>query len=138
MEKQSSNKRIRMLINELGITQTEFCQKTGITKSALSNYLNGDRTPRQDQISKIAEAYNINPSWLMGYNVQMDNDLGFDFDFDLKLIETNLRVNDESRKDRVNKYSIMIDPEITKIIKAYQKSDDLTKAMVRRTLGLDK
>ena len=69
MKNSDSNKRIRELISELGVTQTEFCKKTGINKSALSNYLNGDRLPRQDQIDKIAQAYNINPAWLMGYEV---------------------------------------------------------------------
>lgn len=69
MKKSNSNTRIRELIAELNITQTEFCQKTGITKSALSQYLNGNREPRQDQIAKIADAYNINPAWLMGYDI---------------------------------------------------------------------
>lgn len=71
MKNSNSNTRIRALINELGISQTEFCNKTGIKKSALSNYLNGDRQPRQDQLDKIAKSFNINPSWLMGYDVPM-------------------------------------------------------------------
>lgn len=74
MKSSNSNIRIRSLLNELGISQTEFCEQTGLTKSALSNYLNGDRTPRQDQIDKIATTYAINPSWLMGYDVPMRND----------------------------------------------------------------
>lgn len=69
MKNSTSNTRIRTLITELGISQTEFCNKTGITKSALSNYLNGERQPRQDQLDKISKAFNINPSWLMGYDV---------------------------------------------------------------------
>lgn len=73
MRSSSSNKRIRSLINELGITQTEFCNKTGIKKSALSNYLNGDRQPRQDQLDKIADTFKINPAWLMGYDVPMSS-----------------------------------------------------------------
>lgn len=69
MKNSDSNKRIRELISELNISQTEFCKRTGINKSALSNYLNGDRAPRQDQIDKIAKAYDVNPAWLMGYDV---------------------------------------------------------------------
>ena len=69
MKNSNSNDRIRSLIHELDITQTEFCNKTGITKSALSNYLNGDRQPRQDQIDKISRAFNVSPTWLMGYDV---------------------------------------------------------------------
>lgn len=69
MKNSNSNERIRLLINELEISQTEFCNKTGLTKSALSNYLNGDRQPRQDQIDKISRAFNVSPTWLMGYDV---------------------------------------------------------------------
>lgn len=54
-----------------GINQTELCKRTGIQKSALSNYLNGDREPRQDQISLISDPFGINPAWLMGYDVPM-------------------------------------------------------------------
>lgn len=65
----SSNDRIRELLDETGISQTEFCKRTKINKSALSNYLNGGRTPRQDQLSKIADAFNVSAAWLMGYDV---------------------------------------------------------------------
>lgn len=72
MKISNSNIRIKQLISELNISQTEFCKKTGLAKSALSNYMNGDRQPRQDQIDKIAAAYNVNPAWLMGYDVPKD------------------------------------------------------------------
>lgn len=71
MKNSDSNARIRVLLETLELTQTEFCNRTGITKSALSNYLNGDRQPRQDQLDKIATAFDVNPSWLMGYDVEM-------------------------------------------------------------------
>lgn len=74
LKKHDSNKRIKELLELLQITQSEFCNKTGIAKSALSNYLNGDRTPRLDQIDKIAETYNISPSWLLGYDVPIELD----------------------------------------------------------------
>lgn len=67
----NSNERIRSLIKDLGISQTEFCERTNIRKSALSNYLNGDRQPRQDQLDKIAESFHVSPAWLMGYDVPM-------------------------------------------------------------------
>lgn len=65
----TSNQRIRELIESLNISQVEFCEKTGLKTSALSNYLNDNRTPRQDAISKIADAYNVSPTWIMGYDV---------------------------------------------------------------------
>lgn len=71
MKTSSSKERIQMLMDEFHLNQTDFCNKTKIQKSALSNYLKGDRVPRQDQISKIADAFGISASWLMGYDVPM-------------------------------------------------------------------
>ena len=67
----NSKTRIMALMDYYHISQTELCQKTGLQKSALSNYLNGTREPRQNQISLIADPFDINPAWLMGYDVPM-------------------------------------------------------------------
>lgn len=71
MKVSNSKERLFELMNVYNLNQTEFCKKTGIQKSALSNYLNGDRVPRQDQLSLIADAFNVDPAWLMGYDVPM-------------------------------------------------------------------
>lgn len=67
----NSQQRIRELMDYYKLSQSDLCKRTGLQKSALSNYLNGDREPRQDQISLIADPFNINPAWLMGYDVPM-------------------------------------------------------------------
>lgn len=71
MKNSNSQKRIRELMEAYGLSQSELCRRTGIQKSALSNYLSGTREPRQDQISFIADPFNVNPAWLMGYDVPM-------------------------------------------------------------------
>ena len=65
----TSNDRIKELIDDMRMSQIEFCHITGIKASALSNYINGSRVPRQDAIMKIADAFDISASWLMGYDV---------------------------------------------------------------------
>lgn len=72
MKVSNSRDRIRELMAHFGLNQTELCKRTGIQKSALSNYLNGDREPRQDQISLIVDPFGVNPAWLMGYDVPME------------------------------------------------------------------
>lgn len=71
MKNSNSKVRIRELMEHYRINQTELCKRTGIQKSALSNYLKGDREPRQDQISAIVDPFGVNPAWLMGYDVPM-------------------------------------------------------------------
>ena len=54
-----------------GINQNDICKKTNIPKSAMSMYISGQRFPRQNRLSDIAEAYGVNETWLMGYDVPM-------------------------------------------------------------------
>lgn len=65
--------RIIELMKKNDLKQADLCRKTGLPRSAISMYLSGRRTPRQDKISQICEPFNINPAWLMGYDVPMYN-----------------------------------------------------------------
>lgn len=69
--KKSSRDRIKELMDIYGLSQAELCRKTGVQKSALSNYLSGVREPRQDQLSLLADPFGVNPAWLMGYDAPM-------------------------------------------------------------------
>lgn len=69
--KSNSAKRLNELMDYLGIKQADIIKKTGIPKSALSMYVSGQRQPRQDKLTIIADAYNLEEAWLMGYDVPM-------------------------------------------------------------------
>jgi len=71
MKVTDSKHRLMELLEVSKLSQTELCNKCGLNKSALSNYLNGDREPRQDKLSLIADAFGIDPAWLMGYDTPM-------------------------------------------------------------------
>lgn len=54
------------------IKQIELSEKTGIGKSAISQYLSGKYQPKQKSIYLIAKALNVNESWLLGFDVPME------------------------------------------------------------------
>ena len=102
--------RIFELMNIYNINQSEFCRRTGLQKSAVSNYLNGDRTPRQDVLIKIADSFSVSPSWLMGYDVPME------------LIQpSEMQVSDVERQ----------------VIMAYRQADVYDQIAVKRILGIE-
>lgn len=70
--KKTSAERLVELMNIMGITQADMVEKTGINKSAISQYVNGKRLPRQDKLAMISQAYNVDPAWLMGFDVPME------------------------------------------------------------------
>lgn len=55
-----------------GMLPADLSRKTGIHKGTLTKYLQGGFIPKQTRIGEIAEALNVSPSWLLGYNVPME------------------------------------------------------------------
>lgn len=102
----NSSQRLKEMMDVLMLKQTDIVSTTGITKSALSNYLHGTREPRQDQISRIADPYGINPTWLMGYDVPMYLPREVDYLVELSnqeeiLIETFRNLGEESKRQLI-------------------------------------
>lgn len=71
MKVSDSQHRLAELMDYYGISQQSLSDRTGIDKSTISLYVNGKREPRQDKISLICDAYNVDPAWLMGHDVPM-------------------------------------------------------------------
>ena len=64
--------RLAQALSIRGMKQSELCIKTGIPKSAVSQYISGAFEPKQDRLSLIAQALDVDPVWLMGYDVPME------------------------------------------------------------------
>lgn len=58
--------RLRNVLKEKGMTQTELSKRTGISKSVISEWLSDKYEPKQDKIYMVAEALSVSPSWLFG------------------------------------------------------------------------
>lgn len=67
-----SSHRLIELMKITGDSQNDIARKSNIPKSSISHYVNGVREPRQEKLSRISDAYNINPAWLMGFDVPME------------------------------------------------------------------
>lgn len=59
--------RIKFLMEEKQITQTELSKRTGITQSSISDWLRGKYLPKQDKIDLLARALDVTPAYLMGW-----------------------------------------------------------------------
>lgn len=71
MKTSNISNRLKELMSEFDITQKDICAKTGISKGAISQYVNGGFEPKHDRVGMISEAYGVDPAWLMGYDVPM-------------------------------------------------------------------
>lgn len=66
------SERLQKAMTVRGIKQIELVEKTGISKSAISQYLSGAFVPKQKNTYKLADALNVDPAWLMGKDVDME------------------------------------------------------------------
>ena len=73
MEKQGDFKsRLNYAMDLRGIRPVDLAMMTGISESAISQYRSGYAKPKDDRRALIADALNVDPSWLMGMNVPME------------------------------------------------------------------
>ena len=69
------NQQLKKAMEIRNITQAELCKRTGIPKSAMSQYISGAFRPKQTRTYLIAEALHVNIAWLMGADdIPMDSE----------------------------------------------------------------
>lgn len=56
------------------MTQADLVKATGLSKPRISQYVNGTYEAKQQALYALAEALNVNISWLMGNDVPMEID----------------------------------------------------------------
>lgn len=69
MKKVSFSERLQQGLDYANMTQIELSKVTGISKSAISQYISGAFAPKQDRTYIIAQALGVPEAWLMGYDV---------------------------------------------------------------------
>lgn len=70
--KEAFSKRMKDAMNLRKMKQVELSEKTGLGKSAISQYFAGTYEPKQKALYLIAKALDVSEAWLMGYDVPMD------------------------------------------------------------------
>lgn len=81
--KETTSKRLNQIMADENLRQVDvlerckpYCRKYGVklNKNDLSQYVSGKVIPKQDKLSILALALNVNEVWLMGYNVPAGRD----------------------------------------------------------------
>lgn len=66
--------RLKKALNYNNMRPIDLVNKTGISKTQISNYLSGNYKAKQDKLYIIAKTLNVSEAWLMGYDVDMDRE----------------------------------------------------------------
>lgn len=99
------SKRIVEILEALNMTQKELAKLSGITESAISHYVKGDRVPRGVNLKKIALALGTTSDYLLGKNE--DNSC----QDDIKVVKTLIARNaaQMSVEDKMELVKMLID-----------------------------
>lgn len=73
MEKISD--RLNYALHLRNMKPIELSEKTGIDKGSISSYLSGRYLPKSKRIYKMAKALSVDPVWLLGYDVPIEQQL---------------------------------------------------------------
>lgn len=124
-------KRIKEAMNLRGLKQVDIVKKTGINKGALSSYINGNYEPKQTSIYKIAEALNVSPAWMMGYDVPM-NDKSVVVDKDLGRFKKGQILNNN---EEIEEYSNLLEANVEKLKKKIEAAKDIVNEALPKIEG---
>lgn len=69
MKHELTAKRLNEALQNTGITAQELSRRSGVNKASISQYRNGTHAPSNISAGKMAKALNVNPLWLMGFDV---------------------------------------------------------------------
>lgn len=65
--------RLKIAMQARNFSGRKLCEAINVHKSTISNYLNEICEPKQDRLITIAKALKVNPEWLAGEEVPMEN-----------------------------------------------------------------
>lgn len=68
-------RRLTELMEEKDLTQIELANQVGITNVTISRYLSGERKPRIEIVTKLAEVLNTTVDYLLGYETKTSKNL---------------------------------------------------------------
>lgn len=76
-----SGQRIAQALEKRGMRAIELADRTGISRGAISSYISGRYKAKQDNLYKMGKALGVSPAWLMGYDVDMNDDINDDYSY---------------------------------------------------------
>lgn len=116
MKYELTAKRLKRALDMCSMKPQELSEKSGVSKSSISQYINGSHTPSNISSGKMSAVLDVNPLWLMGFDVSMN--------------PSSPNVDPSQIKD-----DIPYTEEEKKILIEFRNSDDTTKQMVKRLLS---
>lgn len=110
--------RLRKILAEKNMTAQELANRSGVGKSSISHYINGNNEPHTLNAGKMADVLGVNAMWLMGYDVKINEGV------DIK-VEWHKNESKVEKYKHLLRYVELLNPE--GIAKLEERAEELTE-----------
>ena len=66
-------KRLSLALSNANMRPQDLANASGVSKASISQYINGSHAPSNISSGKMAKVLDVNPIWLMGFDVPMND-----------------------------------------------------------------
>jgi len=73
MKNEETATRLKIAMEKKNLTAKQLSDKSGVSEPSISQYLHGIFAPRNQTAAKLAKVLQVNPMWLMGFDVPMES-----------------------------------------------------------------
>lgn len=99
--------RFELLLKEYNVTSYKVAKETNVARSTLTNWKQGNYTPKMEKIQRIASYFHVSAEWLLGYDVPRNQ---FDINVELPdkdgLCNVKLTASDMQNLPKFIQYAI--------------------------------
>lgn len=74
MKNEITAKRLRLALYNASMKPQELAEKSKVSKSSISQYVNGSHAPSNISAGKMGKVLGVEPLWLMGFDVSMKSE----------------------------------------------------------------
>lgn len=99
MKNELTAKRLQKALSDANMNQQELADKSGVSKASISQYINGSHSPSNISSGKMGKVLNVEPLWLMGFDVEMRKELSSESaEKDMDILEKFSLLNDRDKQ----------------------------------------
>ena len=112
--------RLKYAMNFRNKKAIDIANALNINRGIISQYINGNYKPNQSRLYEIANYLNVNPAWLLGFDVAMEDntlDVKQNIELDSKhrldsiIMDKSKELTDEDKQKLINLIDTIFDKE---------------------------
>lgn len=109
MKNELTAKRLQIALSNKEMKPQELADKSGVSKASISQYVNGSHAPGNISAKKMGKILNVEPMWLMGFDVEMRKDISSNAaKEDIEFLEKLSLLNNRDKKIVLNMIDSML------------------------------